>query len=104
MAAAFEEARQIDDTELADWLLAALKTGDASGGDKRGKQSAAILVVRDKAGYGRNDRYIDLRVEDDAAPVGELERLLKVHKEFFAWSHRNPPKRSENNQHDEDEN
>ena len=104
MAAAFEEARKTEESELADWLLAALKAGDAAGGDKRGKQSAAILVVRDKAGYGGNDRYVDLRVEDHADPVTELARLLDVHKEFFAWSHRNPPERAENEQQDDGEN
>jgi uncharacterized Ntn-hydrolase superfamily protein len=96
MASAFEEARGAEGSELADWLLAALEAGDVAGGDKRGKQSAAILVVRDKAGYGRNDRYIDLRVEDHAEPVTELARLLDVHKEFFSWPHRNPPRRTVN--------
>ena len=55
------------DTEgdLCDRLLAALLAGDAAGGDRRGKQSAALLVVRAGGGYeGRNDRYIDLRVDD----------------------------------------
>jgi uncharacterized Ntn-hydrolase superfamily protein len=104
MAAAFEEARQTEESELADWLLAALKAGDGAGGDKRGKQSAAILVVRDKAGYGGNDRYVDLRVEDHADPVAELARLLDVHKQFFAWAHRNPPERAEIEQQDDDEN
>jgi uncharacterized Ntn-hydrolase superfamily protein len=103
MAAAYEEARETADSELAEWLLAALKAGDAAGGDKRGKQSAAILVVRDKAGYGGNDRYVDLRVEDHAEPVTELARLLDVHKDFFSWAHRNPPQRDENAQQDDDE-
>jgi uncharacterized Ntn-hydrolase superfamily protein len=93
MAADYEEARQTKDSELADWLMAALKAGDAAGGDKRGKQSAAILVVRDKAGYGGNDRYIDLRVEDSEEPIAELDRLLKVHKQYFAWAHEHPPRR-----------
>jgi uncharacterized Ntn-hydrolase superfamily protein len=108
MAAAFEEARQAEGSELADWLLAALKAGDAAGGDKRGKQSAAIMVVRDKAGYGRNDRYIDLRVEDHEEPIVELTRLLGVHKEYFAWPHRHPPRREKtsppDNQNDRNEN
>jgi homoserine O-acetyltransferase len=94
MAAAYEAARDDEDTELADWLLAALAAGDAAGGDKRGKQSAALMVVRDKAGYGGNDRYVDLRVEDHAEPVGELARLFGVHKEFFAGSHENKPLRA----------
>ena len=65
------------------------------------------MVVRDKAGYGRNDRYIDLRVEDHAEPVVELARLLDVHKEYFAWPHRHPPRRekadSSNNENERDE-
>jgi uncharacterized Ntn-hydrolase superfamily protein len=104
MAAAFADARKQEGTELADWLMAALKAGDESGGDKRGKQSATIMVVRDKAGYGGNDRYIDLRVEDHADPVAELARLLEVHKEFFGWSHRHPPRRAESKPKDDDEN
>jgi uncharacterized Ntn-hydrolase superfamily protein len=97
MATAYEEARKVDESELADWLMAALKAGDAAGGDKRGKQSAAIMVARDKAGYGRNDRYIDLRVEDHEEPIAELSRLLDVHKEYFAWPHRHPPRREDTN-------
>jgi uncharacterized Ntn-hydrolase superfamily protein len=106
MAAAFEEARKIEGSELADWLMAALKSGDAAGGDKRGRQSAAIMVVRDKAGYGNNDRYIDLRVEDHTEPIVELSRLLDVHKEYFSWPHRHPPRRektdSPDNENDRD--
>jgi homoserine O-acetyltransferase len=94
MAAAYEMARGDADTELADWLMAALAAADAAGGDKRGKQSAALMVVRDKAGYGENDRYIDLRVEDHADPVAELARLLAVHKEFFSGAHERKPVRA----------
>jgi uncharacterized Ntn-hydrolase superfamily protein len=93
MGAAFEEARKADGTELADWLLAALKAGDDVGGDKRGKQSAAVLVARARAGYNGNDRYIDLRVEDDPEPIPELMRILEVHKQFFAGAHRRRPRR-----------
>lgn len=58
-------------------LLAALRAGDAAGGDSRGRQSAALLVVRDKGGLaGLNDRWIDLRVDDHTDPTAELERLL----------------------------
>lgn len=64
---------------LAWRLLAALEAGDRAGGDKRGKQSAAILVVRDKGGpMGANDRYIDLRVDDHPDPVPELARILNL--------------------------
>jgi uncharacterized Ntn-hydrolase superfamily protein len=95
MASAYEEARKVEKSELCDWLLAALKAGETAGGDKRGKQSSALLVVREKANYDRkNDRYIDLRVEDHAEPVTELARLLEIHKQFFAGLHRNKPKRT----------
>lgn len=95
MAAAFEKARQEQGTELADWLVAALQAAEKAGGDRRGRQSAALLVVRAHAGFdGRNDRYIDLRVEDNPEPLDELARLLAIHKRFYSWAHRNPPKRS----------
>ncbi len=69
---------------LAERLIAALKAGDAAGGDKRGRQSAALLVVREGGGYGGfNDRYLDLRVDDHPAPVGELGRLLELHALYF---------------------
>lgn len=82
MAKAFEEARskrEQDNTQLAHWLMAALKAGQEAGGDRRGKQSAAILVVRERGGYGRgNDRYVDLRVDDHTEPIKELDRLVKM--------------------------
>lgn len=60
-------------------LLAALRAGDERGGDRRGRQSAALLVVREGGGYGgATDRWIDLRVDDHPAPVGELARLLDI--------------------------
>ncbi len=69
---------------LADRLVAALKAGQAGGGDKRGMQSAALLVVRKNAGYlGANDRFIDIRVYDAPDPIAELERLLALHKLHF---------------------
>jgi len=69
---------------LADRLLAALLAGDAAGGDSRGKQSAALLIVKENGSYGGyNDRYIDLRVDDHDEPVQELSRLLKLHKLYF---------------------
>lgn len=65
--------------DLSDRLLAALLAGDAAGGDRRGKQSAALLVVREAGGYeGRNDRYIDLRVDDHPDAPSELARLFGV--------------------------
>jgi uncharacterized Ntn-hydrolase superfamily protein len=73
MAEAFEKSKG----PLAWRLAASLEAGEKAGGDKRGKQSAAILVVRDKAGYGGfNDRLVDLRVDDHEAPVAELLRIL----------------------------
>jgi len=69
---------------LAERLLAALQAGDIAGGDKRGKQSAALLVVKENGSYGGyTDRYIDLRVDDHADPVKELARLLKLHQLYF---------------------
>jgi uncharacterized Ntn-hydrolase superfamily protein len=65
--------------DLCDRLLTALLAGDAAGGDRRGKQSAALLVVREGGGYeGRNDRYIDLRVDDHPEAPRELARLFQV--------------------------
>lgn len=75
MAKAFETTKG----ELVDKLLAALKAGDDSGGDRRGKQSAAIIVVREGGGYGGfTDKYVDLRVDDHEEPVRELIRLFKI--------------------------
>lgn len=76
-----ELARAFTETEgdLCDRLLAAVEAGDAAGGDRRGRQSAALLVVREAGGYeGRNDRYIDLRVDDHADPITELRRIFDV--------------------------
>jgi len=69
---------------LARRLLAALAAGDAAGGDKRGRQSAAVLVMSPGAGYGGgSDVAVDLRVDDHANPVGELDRLLGLHELYF---------------------
>jgi uncharacterized Ntn-hydrolase superfamily protein len=65
---------------FTDRLLAALKAGDDQGGDSRGRQAAAILVVRAGAGYlGGDDRFADLRVDDHPAPIDELLRLRSIH-------------------------
>ena len=75
MAAAFEQG----EGALATRLVDALAAGQRAGGDARGRQSAALLVVREGGGYGGfDDRYIELRVEDDAAPIAELQRLLDI--------------------------
>jgi uncharacterized Ntn-hydrolase superfamily protein len=80
LAETFERTRGA----LADRLLAALKAGQAGGGDKRGMQSAALLVVRKNGGYlGANDRFIDIRVYDAKDPIAELDRLLALHKLHF---------------------
>lgn len=64
---------------LAHRLLAALRAGDEAGGDRRGRQSAALLVVREGAGYGGDDDVaVDLRVDDHVTPVDELVRLLDL--------------------------
>jgi len=65
--------------DLSDRLMAALEAGEAAGGDSRGKQAAAILVVKDMDNiYG--DRYIDLRVDDHAEPVVELRRIYEIRR------------------------
>ena len=76
LAETFEKTRGA----LAERLVAALAAGQAAGGDRRGQESAALLVVRAKGGYvGFNDRYIDLRVDDHPTPIDELKRLLDLH-------------------------
>jgi uncharacterized Ntn-hydrolase superfamily protein len=83
MAETFERSRG----SLADRLIAALVAGQAGGGDKRGMQSAALLVVRAKGGYlGGTDRYIDIRVYDAPDPIKELQRLYALHKLYFFTS------------------
>lgn len=85
MAAAYEGASGA----LADRLIAALLAGDRAGGDRRGKQSAALLVVRPGGGYGGdNDRYLDLRVDDDPDPVTRLAGLVKLHVLYFGTTDR----------------
>ena len=92
MATAYRLSQRIEGTELADWLMAAMEAGQQAGGDKRGRQSAALLVVRERGNFtGQTDRYIDLRVEDHPEPIEELARLLKLHREFFGRS--KPPAR-----------
>ena len=70
--------------DLGDRLIAALQAGQDAGGDSRGKQSAALLIVRDGWGYGGfNDRYRDLRVDDHADPIPELKRVYDIHRGIF---------------------
>jgi uncharacterized Ntn-hydrolase superfamily protein len=64
---------------LAQRLFAALEAGDGAGGDSRGRQSAALVVVREKGGFnGFGDRAIDVRVDDHADPIRELGRLAQM--------------------------
>jgi uncharacterized Ntn-hydrolase superfamily protein len=68
-------------------LLASLLAGDRAGGDRRGRQSAALLVVRAGGGYaGHNDRWIDYRVDDHPDPVPRLAELLELHELYFGSS------------------
>ena len=72
------------DGVLSRRLLAALTAGDRAGGDRRGRQSAALLVVRRAGGYGgTSDVEVDLRVDDHTDPVAELARLLDLHELYF---------------------
>jgi len=72
------------DAPLAPRLLAALRAGDRAGGDRRGRQSAALLVVAKGMGYGgTSDVVVDLRVDDHPDPVTELGRLLDIHTLLF---------------------
>ena len=76
MAHAYERA----EGDLIDKLFAAINAGQAAGGDRRGMQSAAILVVRKEGGYeGGNDRYVDVRVDEHPSPIEELERIFKIY-------------------------
>lgn len=80
MARTFESTRG----SLSDKLLAALLAGGKAGGDRRGEQSAALVVKRKGAGYdGTTDDFIDISVYDHPTPLAELERLYKLHKLFF---------------------
>jgi uncharacterized Ntn-hydrolase superfamily protein len=79
MAQAFEGAKG----DLAERMLAALDAGEAAGGDIRGKQSAAVLIVREEpTGRSWDDRLMDLRVEDSPEPLKELIRLVQVHRAY----------------------
>jgi uncharacterized Ntn-hydrolase superfamily protein len=73
-----------DEPRLAYRLVAALRAGDDAGGDRRGRQSAAVLVMAKGLGYGgTSDVLVDLRVDDHPAPVAELARLLGIHSFLF---------------------
>lgn len=75
------------DGDLAARLHAALMAGDRAGGDKRGRQSAALLIVKAKGGYGGyTDRLFDYRVDDDPDPVVKLGELIYLHRLYFGKS------------------
>ncbi len=83
MAAQYEKVRQ-EGGELADWLVLALEAGQEAGGDKRGRQAAGVIVVRKGGGYGGdNDRYLDLRVDDNPYPILKLKQLVESHHLLF---------------------
>lgn len=76
---AMVETFETGDGDLLDRLVSALQAGEDAGGDMRGKQAAAVLVVRKAGGFrGEDDKYADLRVDDNPEPVRELRRLVNV--------------------------
>jgi len=80
MSLGFEEANGT----IAERMIASLHAGQQAGGDKRGKQSAALLIVKAGWGYGGlSDRFRDLRVDDHPSPVKELERIYYLHRNIF---------------------
>ncbi|MFP4530656.1 MAG: DUF1028 domain-containing protein [Halodesulfurarchaeum sp.] len=77
---AMAEAYETTEGGLPERLLAALTAGNEAGGDRRGEQSAAMYVVKPAGGYdGRNDRWIDVRVDDHESPIEELERVFRIY-------------------------
>jgi uncharacterized Ntn-hydrolase superfamily protein len=81
LATTFECNRQL---ELPERLLTCLAAAQAAGGDRRGQQSAGLLVVQKDAGYARlSDTLVDLRVDDHPEPIDELRRLFELHRELF---------------------
>ncbi len=73
--------------DLPHRLLASLEAGSRAGGDRRGRQSAALYVTKAKGGYGgHNDRWVDYRVDDHLNPIGKLTDLLELHTLYFGKS------------------
>ncbi|MEX2500867.1 MAG: DUF1028 domain-containing protein, partial [Trueperaceae bacterium] len=78
---AMERAFLDGDASLAERLVEAVAAGDRAGGDARGRQGAALLVVRRDGGYGGyGDRHVDLRVDDDPDPVPRLREMLRLQR------------------------
>ena len=82
MARTFEAA----EGPLAERLLQALLAGGRAGGDRRGEQSAALVVVREGAGYDGADNFVDISVYDHPTPLAELERLYRLNDLYFTGS------------------
>lgn len=83
MARAYEAARHRG-LPMEERLIEALRAAQVAGGDRRGQQSAALLVVKPRGGYGGfNDRWLDLRVDDHPRPIEELDRLMRLHRLYF---------------------
>ena len=81
LAATFEQNGHLS---LAERLLECLAAAQAAGGDRRGQQSASLLVVEKDAGYAKlSDVVVDLRVDDHESPISELRRLYGLHDEIF---------------------
>jgi uncharacterized Ntn-hydrolase superfamily protein len=81
LAETFEQRAELP---LAERLLECLAAAQAAGGDRRGQQSAALIVVEKEAGYGAlSDTLVDLRVDDHATPIEELRRLYEIHRLLF---------------------
>ena len=83
---AISQAFESTKGSLADRLMAALIAGGKAGGDQRGEQSAALLVVRKGAGYDGMDNFIDISVYDHVTPIAELDRLYRLNNLYFTQS------------------
>lgn len=71
---------------LAERLLAALAAAESAGGDRRGRQAAALRIAKRGGGYGGANALVDLRVDDHTEPVTELERLYGLHRLYFGFT------------------
>jgi uncharacterized Ntn-hydrolase superfamily protein len=81
LAATFESNSHL---ELAERLIECLAAAQAAGGDRRGQQSASLLVVEKDAGYAKlSDTVVNLRVDDHDRPITELRRLFSLHEQLF---------------------
>ena len=86
LAETFEQRREL---QLASRLIECLAAAQAAGGDRRGQQSAALIVVQKDAGYaGLSDTLVDLRVDDHPQPIEELRRLYDLHSLLFGTTPR----------------